>query len=105
MRIEYPCSGATYCEAKYGVYEYSVYPNSSVLAGQQRRVFLDSFNTLEEAKEADQAEYEAWLDAAIEDERNSRFDYDDDSEAEAEMSRYDDDPSPYDGTYSEWDGE
>lgn len=50
VRIEYPCSGATYCEDKYGVYEYSVYPSSSVLAGQTRRVFLDSFNTLEEAK-------------------------------------------------------
>ena len=49
-QIEYPCKGATYHNDEYGVYEYSIYPRSSVLAGQTRRVFLDSFTTLEEAK-------------------------------------------------------
>jgi len=52
IRIEFPSSGATYCRNEYGVYEYSTYPRSSVLAGQQRRVFLDSFPTLAEAKAA-----------------------------------------------------
>lgn len=51
-----------------------------------------SFDTFEE----DQAEYEAWLDWHDEHEQ---------AEAEAEMSRYDDDPSPYAGTYDEYDGE
>jgi len=50
IRIEYPSQGATYSNDAYGVYEYSTYPSHSVLAGQQRRVFLDSFETLEEAK-------------------------------------------------------
>lgn len=49
VRIEYPSRGATYSHAAYGVYEYGTYPNSSVLAGQVRRVFLDSFDTLEAA--------------------------------------------------------
>jgi len=53
IQIEYPCAGATYNHPEYGVYKYGVYPRSSVLAGQTRRVFLDSFATLEEA----QAEY------------------------------------------------
>ncbi len=53
IQIEYPCAGATYNRPEYGVYKYGVYPRSSVLAGQTRRVFLDSFATLEEA----QAEY------------------------------------------------
>jgi len=34
------------------VYGYGTYPRSSVLAGQTRRVFLDSFNSFEEAKAA-----------------------------------------------------
>jgi hypothetical protein len=52
IRIEYPCAGATYSTSEYGVYEYSTYPRSSVLAGQERRVFLDSFETLEQAQAA-----------------------------------------------------
>jgi hypothetical protein len=56
--IEYPSAGATYCREEYGVYEYSTYPSSSVLAGQQKRVFLDSFATLSEAQAAyPEAEY------------------------------------------------
>ena len=50
--IEYPSAGATYDRPEYGVYQYGVYPQSSVLAGQTRRQFLDSFPTLEEAKAA-----------------------------------------------------
>lgn len=50
IRIEYPSAGMTYTRNEYGVYEYSEYPRSSVLAGQERRVYLDSFATLEEAK-------------------------------------------------------
>jgi hypothetical protein len=52
IRIEYPSQGTTYCKNEYGVYQYSRYPRSSVLAGQQKRVFLDSFRTLEEAQAA-----------------------------------------------------
>lgn len=52
IRIEYPSRGATYARAEYGVYEYSRYGRSSVLAGQTRRVFLDSYKTLDEAKAA-----------------------------------------------------
>lgn len=52
LRIEYPSRGTTYARDEYGVYEYDVYPSSSVLAGQTRRRFLDSFETLEEAKAA-----------------------------------------------------
>lgn len=50
VQIEYPSRGETYCRDEYGVYEYSEYPQSSVLAGQERRRFLDSFPTLEEAR-------------------------------------------------------
>ena len=52
VRIESPSRGATYASEEFGVYEYSVYPRSSVLSGQQRRIFLDSFDTLEEAQKA-----------------------------------------------------
>lgn len=52
VRIEYPSRGATYCRKEFGVYEYSEYPASSVLAGRERRVFLTSFDTLEEAQSA-----------------------------------------------------
>jgi hypothetical protein len=52
IQIEYPSEGATYSRDQYGVYRYDTYPRSSVLAGQERRVFLDSFNTLEEAQAA-----------------------------------------------------
>lgn len=47
-----PKRGATYGpseEAPYAAYEYSTYGRGSVLAGQQRRVFLDD-GTLEELK-------------------------------------------------------
>lgn len=50
IRIEYPSKGATYCHLEYGVYKYDRYPSHSVLAGQQRRTFLGSFNSLEDAK-------------------------------------------------------
>lgn len=50
VRIEYPSRGATYCRNQYGVYAYGVYPKGSVLEGQTSRRFLDSFDTLEEAK-------------------------------------------------------
>ena len=36
----------------YAVYRYSEYPESSVLAGRQRRSFQDSFPSLEEARQA-----------------------------------------------------
>ena len=36
----------------FDVYEHGVYEESSVLHGQQRRTFMDSFQTLNEAKEA-----------------------------------------------------
>jgi hypothetical protein len=52
ITIEYPSQGATYSNDSYGVYEYSTYPRSSVLAGQEKRSFLDSFDTLEEAQKA-----------------------------------------------------
>lgn len=52
IKIEYPCAGATYNRPEYGVYQYSIYPRSSVLAGQTRRIFLDRFPTLEEAQAA-----------------------------------------------------
>ena len=58
IRIEYPSRGATYARPVYGVYEYGIYPRSSVLAGQVRRSFLDSFETLAEAKAAYPAGYE-----------------------------------------------
>ena len=50
VRIEYPSSGATYNRPVYGVYKYDRYPRHSVLAGQQRRTFVDSFPTLAEAQ-------------------------------------------------------
>lgn len=50
--IEYPSRGISYLHPHYGVYEYGVYPRSSVLAGQTSRRFLDSFPTLEEAQAA-----------------------------------------------------
>jgi hypothetical protein len=52
QRIEFPSRGATYCTQEYGVYEYSTYGRGSVLAGQQRRVFLGSYLTEAEAKAA-----------------------------------------------------
>ncbi len=34
----------------FSVYEFGVYPRSSVLAGQTRKTFVDMFDTIEEAK-------------------------------------------------------
>jgi hypothetical protein len=51
IRIEFPSRGATYHEQKYGVYKYDTFPRGSVLAGQTRRVFLDQFDSEEEAKQ------------------------------------------------------
>lgn len=48
--IEYPSIGQTYANNEYGVYEYSVHDENSVLAGEERRVFLDCFKTLAEAQ-------------------------------------------------------
>jgi hypothetical protein len=48
--IEYPMQGETYGHDQYGVYAYSEYPESSVLAGQTKRSFVDSFDTLAEAQ-------------------------------------------------------
>jgi hypothetical protein len=50
--IEFPASGETYLLEEYGVYRYSVYPPSSVLAGRQRRTSLGAFPTLAAAREA-----------------------------------------------------
>jgi hypothetical protein len=50
IRIEYPARGGTYRRDVYGVYEYSEYPPSSVLAGQTRRVIIGQYETLEEAQ-------------------------------------------------------
>jgi hypothetical protein len=36
----------------YSVYEWGVYPRSSVLAGQDRKQWIDGFDTLEEAQAA-----------------------------------------------------
>lgn len=50
IRIEFPSKGATYYNECYGVYKYDTWPNHSVLAGQERRTYLEEFNTLEEAQ-------------------------------------------------------
>lgn len=50
--IEYPSAGATYDHDTYGVYQYDTYPDSSVLAGQERRSFKGDFDTLEAAQAA-----------------------------------------------------
>jgi hypothetical protein len=52
VTIEYPSAGATYSRDQYGVYGYGTYPRSSVLAGRTSRVYLGSYDTLEEAKAA-----------------------------------------------------
>lgn len=41
--------GATYATDRWTVYEHSVYERGSVLEGQSRRVWLDDFDSLEEA--------------------------------------------------------
>jgi hypothetical protein len=53
LTVEYASRGATYRHADgYTVYEHSTYPRSSVLAGQPRRVFVETFATLAEAQAA-----------------------------------------------------
>jgi hypothetical protein len=44
--------GATYANNRFTVYKYSIYDESSVLAGQTRRQWIDDFDTLEEARAA-----------------------------------------------------
>ena len=52
--IEQGSRGATYQNDSdtFTVYEISTYPRSSVLAGQQRRQWMDQFESLEEAQAA-----------------------------------------------------
>jgi hypothetical protein len=61
LRIE-PSAGATYRhDGEFAVYEYGTYPESSVLAGQERRSYVDGgFASAAEAKAA-------YPDAVIED--------------------------------------
>lgn len=51
LRIE-PSRGLTYASEKFAVYEYGTYGRSSVLAGREKRMWLDDFDTVEEAKAA-----------------------------------------------------
>jgi hypothetical protein len=44
--------GATYSTDRWTVYEHGVYERGSVLEGQSRRVWLDDFETLDEARAA-----------------------------------------------------
>lgn len=44
--------GATYSNNRFTVYAHDTYPRNSVLAGQARRRFIDSFDTLEAAQAA-----------------------------------------------------
>jgi hypothetical protein len=44
--------GATYANRDYTVYAHDRYPRGSVLSGQDRRTWLDSFPTLEQAQVA-----------------------------------------------------
>jgi hypothetical protein len=44
--------GATYSNGEWTAYEHSMYPRHSVLSGQPRRVYLESFDTLEAATAA-----------------------------------------------------
>ena len=41
--------GCTYGSSDQALYAHGVYPRSSVLAGQPRRVFIDSWGSMEEA--------------------------------------------------------
>ena len=52
--IEQGSRGATYRNSNdtFTVYEISTYPRSSVLAGQQRRVWLGEFTSLDAAQQA-----------------------------------------------------
>lgn len=49
-QIEYPAAGSTYCHEEYGVYQYGTHPEWSVLAGQEKRTFLGSYEKLEDAQ-------------------------------------------------------
>jgi hypothetical protein len=42
--------GATYRSGRWTAYKHGTYPRHSVLAGQPSRTFLDSFDSLDEAK-------------------------------------------------------
>lgn len=44
--------GATYASDRWAVYEHGEYERGSVLEGQSRRVWLDDFETLDEARAA-----------------------------------------------------
>ena len=44
--------GATYASGRWTVYAHDRYPRSSVLAGQDRRTFVDSYDSLDLAKAA-----------------------------------------------------
>ena len=44
--------GATYASDRWAVYEHGTYERGSVLEGQSRRVWLDDFATLDEARAA-----------------------------------------------------
>ena len=48
--IEFPSRHVTFIEWEFGVYGYGVYPRSSVLAGQERRVWLGGYPTLAAAR-------------------------------------------------------
>ncbi len=51
--IEHGGRGATYRKTEgFTVYALDEYPRSSVLAGQQRRTWIDEYDTLEEAQAA-----------------------------------------------------
>ncbi len=55
MRVTYTIErgrGATYHNNDFVVYQHDVYPRNSVLAGQHRRTWKESYTTLEEAKTA-----------------------------------------------------
>jgi hypothetical protein len=39
-----PGRGETYCDGKPTVYAYNTYPRSSVLSGQERRIWVDRFD-------------------------------------------------------------
>lgn len=44
--------GMTYANNDFTVYRHGIYPRSSVLAGQDKRSFVNSYSTLEEARKA-----------------------------------------------------
>lgn len=49
QRIEYPSRHVTYTTEHFAVFEYDVYPRSSVLAGRERRKWLANFDRLVDA--------------------------------------------------------